>query len=84
MYYGNVIHILEVEWGEKCCEPQEERLVSVYYKTNVPGLQSFLWDKFPSWASYGSCMEEIWKCFKEIVFKSVNLFVPHKILRKKS
>jgi len=26
--------------------------------------------------------EEIWKRFKEIVFESINCFVPHKILRK--
>jgi len=28
------------------------------------------------------CMEEIWKRFKETVFKSINRFVPHEILRK--
>ena len=27
-------------------------------------------------------MEEIWKSFKEIVFESIDPFVPHKILRK--
>jgi len=27
-------------------------------------------------------VKEIWKSFKETVFKSINHFVPHKILRK--
>jgi hypothetical protein len=27
-------------------------------------------------------VEDIWKRFKEIVFESINRFVPHKILRK--
>jgi hypothetical protein len=31
---------------------------------------------------YSSCVEEIWKCFKEKVFESFDRFVPHKILRK--
>jgi len=34
------------------------------------------------WASNGSCMEEIWKRFKEVVFESIDRFVPHKIVRK--
>ena len=51
--------ILEVEWEENCCEHQVERLVPVYHKTNVPGLKSFLGEKFPSWASKVNCVEEI-------------------------
>jgi len=74
--------LLEVEWGENCCEHQVERLVSVYHKTNVTGLQIFLRGKLASWASNGNCMQEILKCFKEIVFKSIERFVSHKILRK--
>jgi len=27
-------------------------------------------------------MDKIWKCFKEIVFKSIDRFIPHKTLRK--
>jgi len=38
--------------------------------------------KFAAWSSNGSCVEEIWKCFKEIVFESIDHFVPQKILRK--
>ena len=54
-----------------------ERLVPVYHKTNVPGLQSFLRGKFAAWASY---VEEICKSFRETVFESIDRFVPHKIL----
>jgi hypothetical protein len=73
-----------VERGEKYREPQAEKLVPVCHKTNVSGLHTFLRDKFPSWASNGSCVEDIWKRFKEIVFESIDRFVPHKILSKKS
>jgi len=59
-----------------------ERLVPVYHKTNIPSLQRFLRSKFASWASNGSCVKEIWKSFKETVFKSIDHLVPHKILRK--
>jgi hypothetical protein len=38
--------------------------------------------KFTSWAHKGSCVEEIWKTFKETVFESIDRFVPHKILIK--
>jgi hypothetical protein len=71
-----------VEWGENCREPQVKRSVPVYHKTNIPGLQSFQQDKFPSWANNGSCMEGIWKRFKKTDFKSTDNFVPHKILRR--
>ena len=74
--------LLEVQWGENCREHQVERLVPVYHKTNVTGLQSFLRGKFTACASNGSCVEEIWKSFMEIVFESIDRFVPHKILRK--
>ena len=74
--------LLEVEWEEKCFEPQTDRLVPVYHKTNILGLQTFLRDKFAKWASNGSCVEEIWTNFKGIVFESIERFVPHKILRK--
>jgi hypothetical protein len=74
--------LLEAEWGENCREHQVEILVSVYHKTNVTGLSSFLRGKFSSWASNGSCVEEIWTHFKEVVFESIDRFVPHKIPRK--
>jgi hypothetical protein len=74
--------LLVVEWEEKCFEPQTDRLVPVYHKTNSLGLQTFLRDKFAKWASNGSCVEEILTNFKGIVFESIERFVPHKILRK--
>jgi len=76
--------ILEVEWEDTCTEPQVERLVPVYNKTDVSHLQIFLHDKFIDWASNGSNMEEIWNNFKNIVYESIERFVPHKTLRKNS
>jgi hypothetical protein len=46
------------------------------------GLQTFLREKFSLWAANGSCVEEIWKSYKEMLFESTERFVPHKILRK--
>ena len=74
---------MEVEWEDTCTEPQVERVVPVYNKTGVSGLQTFLRDKFVAWASNGSNVEEIWNTFKDIVHESIERFVPHKILRKK-
>jgi DNA-directed RNA polymerase alpha subunit len=54
----------------------------VYNKTDVLGLQTFLRDKFSVWASNGSCVEEIWNNFKNILYEYIEGFVPHKILRK--
>jgi hypothetical protein len=45
------------------------------------GLQQFLWGKWPTWANNGSCVEDIWKNFKDIVFEGIERFVPHKILK---
>jgi hypothetical protein len=47
----------------------------------VLGLQNFLWDKLPTCANNGSCLEDIWKNFKDIVFEAVERFVLHKILK---
>jgi len=52
------------------------------HKTDVLGLQTLLRDKFGIWASNGSCVQEIWNNFKEIVSECSEHFVPHKILRK--
>jgi hypothetical protein len=38
--------VLEVEWEESSWELQGERVVPVYNRTNVLGLQTFLRDKF--------------------------------------
>jgi hypothetical protein len=73
---------LEVEWEDDCCEPQVERIVPVYNKTDVLGLQTFLRDKFAIWVSNGSRVEEIWNNYKNIVYESIERFVPHKTPRK--
>ena len=69
--------LLEVEWGGHSCETQENRLISVYHKTNVLGLQTLLRDKLTTWAKNGSCIEDIWKNFKNIIFEGIKCFVPH-------
>ncbi|PNF22005.1 hypothetical protein B7P43_G17606 [Cryptotermes secundus] len=76
--------LLEVEWEENYWRPQEERLVLVYHKANVVGLQTFLRDRFTIWASNGRCVEEVWNNFKNIILESIETFIPHKILRKNS
>ena len=76
--------LLEAEWDEICQEPKVERIVSVYHKTDVLGLQAFLQEKFNLWAGNGSCIEEIWKSYKDIIFKGTKRYVPQKILSKKS
>jgi len=50
----------------------------------MSGLQNFLREEFVVWASNGSNVEEIWNNFKNIVYESVERFVPHKTLRKNS
>ena len=74
--------ILEVEWEDTCTEPQVQRVVPVYNKIDVSGLQNFLRDKFVVWASNGSNVEEIWNNFKNIVYEGIERFVSHKTLRK--
>jgi hypothetical protein len=76
--------ILEVKWKDTCSTPHVDRLVPVYNKTDVLGLQTFLHDKFVIWASNGNSVEEIWNNFKNIVYESIERFVPHKILGKNS
>ena len=73
--YSNIVQgisdhygvMLEVEWERSGCEPQVERVVPVYNKTDVLGLQTFLRDKFAVWARNGSCVKEIWNNYKNIV-----------------
>ena len=43
--------LLEVDWEENSFVPQSERLIPVYYKTDVVGLQTFLRDRLSVWAS---------------------------------
>ena len=51
--------ILEVEWEGNYCVPQVGRLLPVYHKTDMSGLQTFLRENFGTWTSNGSCVEEI-------------------------
>ena len=69
-YYGV---ILEVEWEDNCCEPRGEMVVL--------GLKNFLCDKFAGWASNGISVE-IWNNLRNIVYESLESFVPHKTITK--
>ena len=75
---------MDVEWEEDCCEPQAERVAPVYNKTDGLRLQTFVREKFAVWGNNGSSVEEIWNNFMNIVYESIEHFVPHKILRKNS
>jgi hypothetical protein len=74
--------LLEVEWDEICREQKRERIVPLYHKTNVLGLQTFLREKFTLEAGNGSCVEEIWKSYRDTVFEGMERSVPHKSLSK--
>jgi hypothetical protein len=76
--------LLEVEWDVICREPQVERIVPLYHKTDVLGLQAFLWEKFKLWAGNGSCVEKIWNSYKDIIFEGIKRYVPSKSLSKNS
>ena len=55
-----------------------ERIVPVYHKTDVLGLQAFLRERFNLWAGNGSCVVEIWKIYKDIIFEGIKRYVPQK------
>jgi len=59
--------LLDVEWAEKVFVTQK-LLVLAYHKTSVLELQQFLRDKLPTWADSATCVEDVWKNFKDIVF----------------
>jgi hypothetical protein len=59
-----------------------ERIVLLYHKTDVLGLQTLLREKFTLWAGNGSCIEEILKSYKNVVFEGTERFVLPKILSK--
>ena len=54
----------------------------MYHKTCVLGLQAFLREKFKRWAGNGSCVEEIWESYKDIIFEGIKGYVLQKILSK--
>jgi hypothetical protein len=66
--------ILEVEWEDTCTEPHVERVVPVYNKTDVSGLQTFLRDKVVVWASNGSNVEEIGNNLKKYSIREYRTF----------
>jgi hypothetical protein len=49
--------LLEVEWDEICRGPKVERIVPVYHKTDILGLEAFLRKNFKLQAGNGSCAE---------------------------
>jgi hypothetical protein len=70
--------LLEVDWDENRHGAQTERIVPLYHKTDVLGLQAFLRKKFKLWAGNGSCVEEIWNSFKYIIFEGLKCYVHKK------
>jgi hypothetical protein len=73
--------LLEVDWKENRQEAQVGRIVPQYHKTDVIGLQAFLRENFKLWAGKGSCVEEVWSSFKDIIFEGIERYVPNKTLR---
>ena len=67
-----------------CREPKFERRVPVYHNTDVLGLQAFLLENFNIWAGNGSCVEEIWKGYKDIILEGTKRYVAQIIVSKKS
>jgi len=59
-------------------------ITTEYNKTDVLGLQIFLGYKFAGLSNNGSRVEEILNNFKNILYKSIERFLPHKTLRKNS
>jgi hypothetical protein len=70
---------LEVEWDEICWEPKVERLVPVYHKTDVLGLQAFLQEVQPMSWKWQLCRGDK-KSYKDIIFEGIKHYVPKKIL----
>jgi hypothetical protein len=42
--------LLDVEWIGSDVVTQQKRSVTAYNKTDIIGLQNFLWEKLPTWA----------------------------------
>jgi hypothetical protein len=74
--------LLEIEWGEKSSVTLEKCLVPAYHKTNILGLQAFLQEKYSFWANNSSCIEDIWKNFKDVIFEGINRLVLLKVLKQ--
>jgi hypothetical protein len=74
--------LLEVDWDENRHGSQVERIVPLYHRTDVLGLQASLREKFKLWAGSVSCVEEIWNNYKDIIFEAIQRYVPQKTLSK--
>ena len=68
---------MDKKWRRAAAETVSNRVPQdrCYRGTNV------FWDKLATWANNGSCVEDIWNKFKDIIFEGVERFVPHKILK---
>jgi hypothetical protein len=51
----------------------------MYHKTDVLGLQAFLREEYSLWAGNGSCVEDIWENYKDIIFEGIKRYVPQKL-----
>ena len=51
------------------------------YHKKMLGLQTSLRYKLPIWVNIRSCLGDIWKNFKDIIFEVIECFVPLKILK---
>ena len=74
--------LFEVEWDEICREQRVERIVPVCLRTDVLSLQVFIREMFNLWAGNGSCVEEIWKNYKDIIFEGIKRYVSQIIVSK--
>ena len=61
---------------------KSETIVPFYHKTYIFGLQAFIRNTSNVWAGNGSCVEVIWKNFKDIILEGIKCYVPQKILNK--
>jgi hypothetical protein len=63
--------------------PREDRLIPIYKKADVIGLQTFLREEYGGWAGKGKNVE-IWENLNDVVYAIIGRYVPHKILRLNS
>jgi len=54
----------------------------MYRKTDVLGLQAFLWERLNLWVVNARCLEELWVSYKDIIFEGIKLYAYKKNLSK--
>lgn len=59
----------------------KERQFFQFSRTNVTNMQLYLKNNYPTWASSGSTVEQIWTNFKNIISECLAKFVPTRKLR---